>query len=130
MLREVPGQDDNQVIELVEIGYLSMFPEYEPIDGFDQAAGLEDLDSPPKSSAAATIGSWGTPESFAGAPGCHGLRCFWFLGDLGRFGIYQAVVCPQPEDSLDSNRLFQGKTEGAEDTLTDPVPPFEEQLRC
>lgn len=126
MLGQEPGNNDYELVEPVEIGDLSMWPEYIPINDLDQPLVLELFDGAPERRPAAAEGSAGAPESLFGSPDSHTVGELRLMGDLAGFRVHQAVVSPEPEEPQYCGLLGVGEAQRAGETLPDVVPPFKE----
>lgn len=129
MFGEVPGNKDDQLVEPVEVGYLSMFSQYIPVDYFNEAPLLQFAHSSPKGSATAAVGAARRPEALFGSPYCHTVGDLGLMGDLAGFWVDKAIVSPKAEQSQYCSLLGIGELHRPGEAFPDVIPTFEEHLR-
>jgi len=107
MLGQIPGYDQQQFIEFIEIGDLSMRSQNIPVYHPDQSEVLQEPESPP-------VCRLATP---------------WGLGDLALFGIDLAIISPKPEEPESHLSLASGQPQYSGQAIPDLMKATEEELR-
>ena len=106
MLCQVSGQEEDQAVKSIKVGYLSMRTDHISIDHMDQAELPESPDRPPVGRFTAT----------------------GVLGDLRLFRVDLAIIGPQPEEPQNGAALGRSHSQDVLQTIPDLVKLPEEEL--